>query len=623
MKKLLLLTLLFAAVPSFAQTSFQVALQSQVNIGRLPWVNVRDAPHLAKCDGTNDDKEEIQSAINVVGPHAVLIDGNCRITSGLLVNQARVHLIGISKQGAISRITFDPPSASPGQAAVEFNCAGAVCYQNSIQDISFASNDSTTRKVAIRAVDTSELLISDIAIGPGPVVNTWTGDGSIGIELRGRELGTVQRISFSGERPLVIADNPNSTIDLDQWHFEDIYLIGQKTAAVWPIVDIASGVNHTRNVFDGYLEMVGGTDGLRWVDTTSTQVLDGFAISSYSWEQAGAAGGYAIRLEANSGLRAVRIAGSSGGPANGIRLRRVDNVQLAGTAYTGTGECLNIDGTINNVFTVGLYCKGGSTKVTTGAVELAGFGVGADSTQPGRYQEVWVSSTNVNINNGVFLRRPMIADFASALHTHLNEQGGGALSGAALTTGTVADARLSTNVAFRNVDNVFSAAQTFLVPQDANSVIAASNTTNGTAANAIYRTNADVASLSHTSHATARTISRHGVTLGGWNELLSSTGPAGGLAIGTLSTNDVVFGTNQIGRIEIDGSTGNVGVGITAPARRLHVSDTMRLQPRETAPTSAAVGDLYVDSTPAADELCFFDGAAWQGISSGTDANCS
>lgn len=49
----------------------------------------------------------------------------------------------------------------------------------------------------------------------------------------------------------------------------------------------------------------------------------------------------------------------------------------------------------------------------------------------------------------------------------------------------------------------------------------------------------------------------------------------------------------------------------------------MKLTPQASAPGSPASGMIYVDSTPTPDELCFYDGAAWQGISSGTDANCS
>jgi hypothetical protein len=57
-------------------------------------------------------------------------------------------------------------------------------------------------------------------------------------------------------------------------------------------------------------------------------------------------------------------------------------------------------------------------------------------------------------------------------------------------------------------------------------------------------------------------------------------------------------------------STGNVGIGTTTPQRRLHVSDVMRLEPRATAPTSPAKGDIYFDST--LNKLRVFDGTVWQ-----------
>ncbi len=46
------------------------------------------------------------------------------------------------------------------------------------------------------------------------------------------------------------------------------------------------------------------------------------------------------------------------------------------------------------------------------------------------------------------------------------------------------------------------------------------------------------------------------------------------------------------------------------------------IKPKASPPGSPTSGMIYVDSTPTPDELCFYDGAAWQGISSGTDANC-
>jgi len=93
---------------------------------------------------------------------------------------------------------------------------------------------------------------------------------------------------------------------------------------------------------------------------------------------------------------------------------------------------------------------------------------------------------------------------------------------------------------------------------DANSLVLNENTNNTTGANAAFQTKSDTAFMSFQSHATARTISRFGVTLGGWNEMLSATGT--GLAIGTLGANNLILGTNSANRLQIDGSTGAVTV---------------------------------------------------------------
>jgi hypothetical protein len=78
------------------------------------------------------------------------------------------------------------------------------------------------------------------------------------------------------------------------------------------------------------------------------------------------------------------------------------------------------------------------------------------------------------------------------------------------------------------------------------------------------------------------------------------------------ATPDLVF-SNAAGteRMRID-SSGNVGIGTSSPARPLHVSDVMRLEPRNGAPSSPAKGDIYFDS--ADDKLKCYDGANWQNL---------
>ncbi len=88
---------------------------------------------------------------------------------------------------------------------------------------------------------------------------------------------------------------------------------------------------------------------------------------------------------------------------------------------------------------------------------------------------------------------------------------------------------------------------------DENVVAIISNPNNsGLSADAAFQTKADTAVLSFQSHGTARTISRFGHALGGWNEMLASAG--NGLLIGTIGSNEFTLGTNSTARMTIAGT---------------------------------------------------------------------
>ncbi|MBP8042233.1 MAG: hypothetical protein KAZ36_10035 [Bacteroidales bacterium] len=80
------------------------------------------------------------------------------------------------------------------------------------------------------------------------------------------------------------------------------------------------------------------------------------------------------------------------------------------------------------------------------------------------------------------------------------------------------------------------------------------------------------------------------------------------------SGNVVIQGATTVGsyvdRIFVNGSNGNVGIGTSAPATKLHVNAVMRLEPLASAPVSASKGDMYFNGTT--NKLMVYDGTTWQ-----------
>jgi len=64
--------------------------------------------------------------------------------------------------------------------------------------------------------------------------------------------------------------------------------------------------------------------------------------------------------------------------------------------------------------------------------------------------------------------------------------------------------------------------------------------------------------------------------------------------------------------------TGNIGIGVASPARKLHISEAMRLDPVPGPPPNPASGDLYFDSSQA---LCIYIDGAWARIAGSGQCN--
>jgi hypothetical protein len=125
---------------------------------------------------------------------------------------------------------------------------------------------------------------------------------------------------------------------------------------------------------------------------------------------------------------------------------------------------------------------------------------------------------------------------------------------------------------------------------DVQAMLLLQNSSAASNSSAAIRVQSDLAMTNLISHATGRTISRYGVVLGGWSELLAFQG--NGLVMGTVSSTPVIIGTSNIDRIHVTGA-GDVGIGIATPSAKLHVAGNIIATGSITGAT--VIGAVYQD----------------------------
>lgn len=294
----------------------------------------------------------------------------------------------------------------------------------------------------------------------------------------------------------------------------------------------------------------------------------------------GRAGGN-ITIRAGQGGDSTTAAGGNGGSL----------LLYGGSAGSETG---GVGGSI--YLTPGNGEGGNGATITSGTVNLSNAlhipitgNIGIGTTAPGADLHInGTSNPTIRISTGLAGDRVLqISKVADALY--LDDLGVKTLQAWNLSSGNSVVGTSSTSGDSTYVLEVFGAA-----PQ-----LGISGSTNGVGQNA---------------------------TLGFMQKTTTSVTRAGGaiksVATGTYTAGDgatyladLAFltgnqGTN-IERVRIT-SAGNVGVGTTGPARQLHINDTVRIEPRSSAPTSPALGDLYVDSDTKT--LCFYNSTSWVGM---------
>jgi hypothetical protein len=164
------------------------------------------------------------------------------------------------------------------------------------------------------------------------------------LQLRGRELLTVRRVTFFADRPISIEDNPRSTIDLDHAHLEDLYLgvlrVGESS------IVIAESTNLTNIVIDGTNAFVLGRHGVLWNGAIGPTTSLNLRFSNIRCEQAQAPDGYAVLI--SHYVQNVLLENIHADiHANGFLLHGVRCATLLNCLYPGHGVALDIDSAAN------------------------------------------------------------------------------------------------------------------------------------------------------------------------------------------------------------------------------------------------------------------------------------
>lgn len=317
--------LLLATSGAFAQNVQRSELSINVkNYGAIP------------DDGLDDTAAFVaaEAAIAVYG-RIYIPRGVYNINSTITVDNDRIHWEGDGVWATTIQFT---PTAND-VPVFDFNKAGtAVSFQCSLRRMSFYSTNTSYKKIAVRLTDVSGFVMEDVAIGP---VGNWTGNDSIGVQVRGRDLSTLARLSIGADMPIKIEHNANYSgplLDFDLWHFEDLALYAHPTKYN---ITVDDGAQPTNFLMDGSNDFIDGLGGFYWNDTSTTPAGMAYGITIRNTRGENLDGGWTVYINTARLIRNVtldHVQTGSGEAWKGFYIRGALYVQLLNCQYAGTSD---------------------------------------------------------------------------------------------------------------------------------------------------------------------------------------------------------------------------------------------------------------------------------------------
>lgn len=353
-----------------------------------------------------DDTAAFEAAVAAVPSNGRIYvpRGSYNLNRTVTVNKDRIHFEGDGVWA--TTIYFSP--LSNDTPVFDFNCSPAVNFQSSLRRMSFISTNNTLKKIAVRLTDVSGFVLQDVAIGP---TGYWTGAGSIGVQIRGRELSQLSRLSISADMPIKVEHNPNAPgplLDFDVWHFNDLALLAAPTKYC---ITVDDGASVTDFVMDGSNDFIGGYGGFYWNDTNTSPAGMAYDLTIRNTRSEGLTGGWVVYISTVRTIRQVtldHVKGGSGEAWKGFYFRGVRYLQLIGCQYHGTTDNvgpnnavgLDMDGVISASF-LNTFWNAGSVRNLGDMRRLFAIDKGYESNPNTFTTEYWESSLNANAPAGL------------------------------------------------------------------------------------------------------------------------------------------------------------------------------------------------------------------------------
>jgi len=288
-----------------------------------------------------------QKAVNSTSVRVQLAGRAYDLTDEVVFN----HKGSMQMMGQPGTVLYFDPTDDGVDGKVLLNCTR---YQQPIygpvfKNFSITVHGSNKKKIAIRITDACGGTIENIGI-----IN-WMGNGSIGLQLRGRHMLTVGKITISADRPVVVEQDAGlweyDLTGLEYCRFYDTYLVARDPNR--NVFDVES--NMQACIIDGFNAWSGGMNGFYY---PAAFPGNDFKLSNIWWDSPGPLsgnGGYFIYVREMNNQPSLKIALENlhtGGPANGYLISGAAKLSVNDCDYLGGGTGISLEScnfaTLNN-----------------------------------------------------------------------------------------------------------------------------------------------------------------------------------------------------------------------------------------------------------------------------------